>query len=65
MLTGKEITELRKRLGLTPTELAAKLGVTDNAVWKWEHDVNHPKWDTMVKLNQMAEELDAQTETSK
>jgi len=36
MTIGDKIKRLRKALGLTQTELGAKLGVKTNAVSKWE-----------------------------
>jgi DNA-binding transcriptional regulator YiaG len=56
MFTGKKIRELRERLGLSRTQLAARLGVTEGAVWKWEADQQHPRWTSLVKLNEMEAE---------
>lgn len=39
---GKRIMENRKRLGLTQDQLAEKLGVTAQAVSKWENDQSCP-----------------------
>jgi transcriptional regulator with XRE-family HTH domain len=39
---GKNIKRLRHRIGLSQTELANKLGVTAQAVSKWERCVNSP-----------------------
>ncbi len=38
---GKRIAENRKRLKLTQDQLAEKLGITAQAVSKWENDVSH------------------------
>lgn len=35
-MTGREVRQVRKRLGLTQREFAARVGVTPNAVAKWE-----------------------------
>lgn len=35
-MTANEILELRKRLGLTQTEMANRLGVTIQSVNRWE-----------------------------
>jgi putative transcriptional regulator len=35
-MTGSEVRRIRKRLGLTQVELAAKIGVTSNTVARWE-----------------------------
>ena len=39
---GKRISEQRKKLSLTQEELAEKLGVSAQAVSKWENDVSCP-----------------------
>ncbi len=39
---GKNIRRLRQEKGITQTELAQKLGVTCQAVSKWETSVNFP-----------------------
>lgn len=39
---GKRISENRKRLGLTQDQLAEKLGITAQAVSKWENDLSCP-----------------------
>lgn len=35
-MTGPHCRRLRRRLGLTQVELAARLGVAGNTVWRWE-----------------------------
>lgn len=57
MLTGQEIKEIREALGFTPTEFAAKLGVSAAAVSRWEAGGRHPRWDTMMKINEMKDGL--------
>lgn len=47
---GKRIIENRKRLGLTQDKLAEKLGVTAQAVSKWENDQSCPDITTLPKL---------------
>lgn len=42
MSIGKNICDLRKSRGLTQSGLAAKLGVTEQSVSKWENDVCAP-----------------------
>lgn len=40
---GKMIRKLRKKIGLTQTELAQRLNVTDKAVSKWENGGGYPE----------------------
>ena len=47
---GNRILENRKRLGLTQDALAEKLGVTAQAVSKWENDQSCPDITTLPKL---------------
>ncbi len=42
MNLGNNIKTLRKQVGLTQTELAEKLGVTEQTVSKWENDKCYP-----------------------
>jgi DNA-binding transcriptional regulator YiaG len=58
MLTGKEIMAVRKELGLSMTEFAARLKVTESTVWKWENSDHHPRWGTMQKINELKRQLD-------
>ena len=47
---GKRIAQHRKRLGLTQEQLAEKLGVTAQAVSKWENDISCPDITTLPRL---------------
>ena len=47
---GKRIMEHRKRLGLTQDQLAEKLGITAQAISKWENDLSCPDIGTLPKL---------------
>ena len=47
---GKRISHNRKRIGLTQEQLAEKLGVTAQAVSKWENDQSCPDITTLPKL---------------
>ena len=40
-MTGEQLKELRKRLGLTQTQMAEKLGITLSAVYKIESGENN------------------------
>ena len=47
---GRFIAERRKKAGLTQTQLAEKLGITDKAVSKWERGVAMPDTSIMLEL---------------
>ena len=47
---GKRIMEHRKRMGLTQDQLAEKLGITAQAVSKWENDLSCPDIAMLPKL---------------
>ncbi len=47
---GKRITENRKRLGMTQDKLAEQLGITAQAVSKWENDQSCPDITMLPKL---------------
>ncbi len=48
----KTITEFRKERGWSHRDLAAKLGVNEGQVFRWEHEKNRPR---DPQLRQMAE----------
>ena len=47
---GKRIKEQRKRLNLTQSELAYKLGVSENYISMLERGVKFPRYETLVAL---------------
>jgi len=47
---GKRIMHHRKRLNLTQDQLAEKLGITPQAVSKWENDLSCPDITMLPKL---------------
>lgn len=47
---GSRIAKLRKRKGLTQEELAVKLGVSAQAVSKWENDISCPDISLLPQL---------------
>ena len=50
---GKRILYHRKRLGLTQDQLAEKMGVTAQAVSKWEHDLSCPDVTAVPRLAEL------------
>lgn len=44
------ILALRKSHGLTRAALAAKLGTTHSAIYKWENELNLPQMETAIKM---------------
>ncbi|MGM9548838.1 MAG: helix-turn-helix domain-containing protein [Faecousia sp.] len=59
MSIGERITELRKEQNLSQVQLADAMGVSRQAVSKWENDLASP--DT-IKLIQLADLLDSDVE---
>lgn len=47
---GERISELRKNKNMTQEDLAIKMGVSPQAVSKWENDVSCPDINTLPKL---------------
>ena len=56
---GSRIAELRRKKNMTQEELAAELGVTPQAVSKWENDLSCPD---ITLLPQLARLFDATTD---
>lgn len=50
MTTGEKISELRKRKGLSQEALGERLGVSRQAVSKWESDIAIPTMDNLIEL---------------
>lgn len=47
---GEKISSLRKEKGMTQSDLADKMNVTDKAVSKWERDLSCPDVNSIQKL---------------
>ena len=47
---GKEISKRRKEKGMTQADIAAKLGVSVQAVSKWERGLSKPRMEILDKL---------------
>jgi len=50
---GKRITELRRESGMTQEQLAEKMGVSPQAVSKWENDVSCPDISALPLLSEV------------
>ena len=50
---GKYLSELRKYYKVTQDELAARLGVTRQAISKWETGVTLPDIELLLKLSEL------------
>lgn len=53
MTTGEKIAFQRKKLGATQIQLAETLGVTRQAVSRWEGDLAFPETDTLIKMSKL------------
>lgn len=49
-MLGNQLRKLRKARGMTQTDLAKQLGITQQAITRWENDVSSPDPDTLVRL---------------
>lgn len=47
---GELIATQRKKKNLTQAQIATRLGVTNNAVSKWERNLSYPDTTTLIKL---------------
>jgi superfamily II DNA or RNA helicase len=55
-MTGEEIKKLRKTMGLTQQQFAAKLGVSFTAVNRWEKGHNDPQSDRILRIRELQAE---------
>ena len=53
MTTGSKISKLRKENNYTQEQLAVMLGVSRQAISKWENDVAYPETDKILKLSEL------------
>jgi len=54
MMTAEDIRKLRKRLGLTQKELAARVRVDAISLSRWERGVQHPSRQAIRQLHRLA-----------
>ncbi len=50
---GKKLKEYRKKLGLSQSELARKLNVTNKAISKWENDNAYPSTELLANISKI------------
>ncbi|HHT39821.1 MAG: helix-turn-helix transcriptional regulator [Acholeplasmatales bacterium] len=53
MSIGKRITKLRNALKMTQEELAEKLDVSRQSIFKWEKDLVIPEMDNIIRLSKV------------
>lgn len=53
MALGQKIQKGRKEAGLSQEELAEQLGVSRQAISKWENDNGYPEMEKMIRLSQI------------
>ncbi len=53
MTLGQRLQKARKESGLSQEELAEQLGVSRQAVSKWENDSGYPEMEKMIRLSQL------------
>ncbi len=53
MTTGEKIAKCRKEKGFTQTELASELGVTRQAVSRWESDLTFPETAQLLNMSKL------------
>ncbi len=53
MTLGEKLTRLRKENGYTQEELADILGVSRQAVGKWESDASYPETEKLIRLGEL------------
>ena len=53
MTLGQRLQNARKEAGLSQEELAEQLGVSRQAVSKWENDSGYPEMEKMIRLSQI------------
>ncbi len=53
MTTGEKIAYERGKLGLTQQQFANELGVTRQAVSRWESDISFPETDKLIKMSEL------------
>ncbi|PEQ88753.1 helix-turn-helix domain-containing protein [Bacillus cereus] len=53
MSIGEQLKKLRESKGFSQEDVAKKIGVTRQAVYKWENDKSYPDIDNLILLSEM------------
>ncbi len=53
MTFGEKIQKLRKEAGLSQEELSYQLGVSRQAISKWERDNGYPETEKIVRMSKL------------
>lgn len=53
MSLGEQLKKLRESKGFSQEDVAKKIGVTRQAVYKWENDKSYPDIDNLISLSEM------------
>ncbi|PFL22090.1 transcriptional regulator [Bacillus cereus] len=53
MSLGQQFKRLRESKGFSQEDVAKKIGITRQAVYKWEHDKSCPDIDNLILLSEM------------
>ncbi|MGH0944137.1 helix-turn-helix domain-containing protein [Bacillus mycoides] len=53
MNLGEQLKKLRESKGFSQEDVAKKIGVTRQAVYKWENDKSYPDIDNLILLSEM------------
>ncbi len=61
-MQGKELLEIRKRLGLTQVQLAERIGVTGNTLARWERN-ELPISEPISRLIRLLAQMEAEPRT--
>jgi transcriptional regulator with XRE-family HTH domain len=57
IMTPDDIRRLRFEMRMTLAEFGEKFGVTESAVSRWEAGITHPRYNAVVKMNQLWAEV--------
>jgi len=63
-MTSQQVKQVRKALGLTQQEFAAKLGVSFAAVNRWEKGHNEPQPDRVARIQELLGEIESKRSAS-